>query len=162
MISRDRLLEILDYSAETGEFRWRVSGHSRVAGALVGSPTNHGYLTVRVDYRPYYCHRLAWFYVHGRWPAGQIDHVNCNGHDNRIANLREATQTQNNGNLRRRKDNKSGFKGVSWDKRLRCWVAQVHYQGRHYHLGGFDTPEAAQAAYAAGAARFFGGFARVG
>jgi hypothetical protein len=94
--------------------------------------------------------------MHGVWPADVIDHINGNPLDNRIENLREATQAQNLGNCKKRVDNTSGHKGVAtvWNG---SWRATI--RGRH--LGTFATKEQAQTAYANAAEREFGAFAKV-
>lgn len=87
-----------------------------------------------------------------------VDHKNLNSVDNRRANLRLATSTQNQGNRRVSKNNKSGFKGVS--KAKNKWVATITVNGRRIILGRFKTPEEAHEAYCAGAKEHFGEFAR--
>lgn len=94
-------------------------------------------------------------------PRGfQVDHLNCNGLDNRRANLRVCSQSQNQGNSRRRTDNTSGFKGVSWNKQAGKWQARIRRGGRRVHLGYFTTPEDAHTAYCLAAVEVFGEFAR--
>lgn len=90
-----------------------------------------------------------------------MDHINGNGLDNRrTCNLRFATQSQNNQNRRRHRNNKSGYKGVSWRKARRNWIAVIQIDGKRKHLGGFSTPEAAHEAYCNAAVQFHGEFAR--
>lgn len=95
----------------------------------------------------------------GEWPKKGLDHENTDPSGNRWPNLREATQRQNNGNARRAKHNKSGFKGVYWNKEKSCWTAQIKKE-KSTHLGYFKTPEAAHAAYVKAAQAWFGEFAR--
>jgi len=106
-----------------------------------------GYLQIYIDRRPYLAHRLAWLYVHGEWPgSGYIDHVNGNKLDNRLNNLREATNGQNMQNqVRPHKNNRSGYLGVSRSRDR--YVAQIRKNNKTYHLGVFDTPEDAHARY---------------
>jgi hypothetical protein len=96
----------------------------------------------------------------GAWPPAEIDHVNAHALDNRWANLRSATRTQNNRNTRIRKNNTSGYKGASWDARRQTWVAQITANRRNHRLGDFSTAEAAHAAYCRAAERLHGEFAR--
>ena len=89
-----------------------------------------------------------------------VDHINCNGLDNRRANLRIATNAQNNRNARLRRDNTTGFKGVTLDRHSSKWRARIKYDGRQLDLGLFDSPEDAHHAYCEAALTFFGDFAR--
>lgn len=89
------------------------------------------------------------------------DHRNGNGLDNRRANLREATRTENNRNVGQRSDNTSGFKGVSWNKQRQKWVAYIMIDKRQRFLGHYDNPEDAAHAYDAAAREGFGEFAWV-
>lgn len=159
-LTPDRLKELLSYDAESGVFTWISSrGNYVKAGRIAGSinPT-HGYLGISVDGRVYRAHRLAWLYVHGRWPVDQIDHIDGDKLNNRIANLREATATQQQHNRGLSKRNKSGFKGVYWKRDVRKWHAQIRIAGRIKHLGDFTDLEDAAAAYAAEAAIHHGEF----
>ena len=122
---------------------------------MVAGCKSRGYIVVRVDLVLHQAHRLAWLYVHGSWPVDQIDHINCDPSDNRICNLREATPAQNQANTRSYA--KSGFKGVR--KNFSKWNAYIG--GRTFkHLGSFDTPEEANAAYLTAARARSGEFAR--
>ena len=89
-----------------------------------------------------------------------VDHINGDGLDNRRANLRLATNAENMWNMRRPARNTSGYKGVSWNKRISKWKAQIQVKGKIMHLGSFDDPQKAHAAYCDAAARHFGEYAR--
>jgi hypothetical protein len=98
----------------------------------------------------------------GRWPYGELDHINGEKADNRFANLREATHSQNCHNIRRRpKTNTTGFKGVTYFARCRTFRAKIHVDGRYLSLGYFATAEEAHAAYCAAATEHFGEFASI-
>jgi HNH endonuclease len=162
-LTADRLRQLLSYDPETGIFRWRVQPNSRVpVGAVAGCVESSGYRRIRIDGRLYLAHRLAWLYVHGECPAGEIDHINGVKDDNRIVNLRPATDAQNRWNIDRHKNNKSGFKGVARDSRrlARPWKAGITVNGRRIRLGQFRTAEEASAAYEAAAREHHGPFAR--
>ena len=147
----------LDYNPLTGIFTWRVKVNSRAkAGAVAGSQSR-GYWVIRVAGKLHGAHRLAWFFVYGEWPK-QIDHINGIQSDNRIANLRLATNAQNAQNSRCR--NRAGFKGVSPKKGK--WRATIKHDGRSIQIGTFASPEEAHAAYVAASRRLFGEFARNG
>lgn len=119
-----------------------------------GSKSGPGYLQTRVDGENHYMYRLIWEHVYGPIPDGQeIDHINGVRDDNRIANLRLVTRSQNLQNMHSAKGNsKSGVKGVCWDARGCRWSAYINHLGRKFHLGLFPTIEEAQAAYAGAAA----------
>lgn len=155
----EQLREALEYDPRTGVFLWRrsISG-PRKAGDEAGSLNARGRRYIGVNGKLYCAHRLAWFYAHGVWPACDIDHENGNPDDNRLANLRLATRSQNNANSKVRRDNASGFKGVQ--KRRNKWLAYLTANGKQVYLGYHSTPEAAHAAYVAEAARRHGEFAR--
>lgn len=166
-----RLQELLDYDPETGVMRWRVDRHpgmgtrnlaGHVAGTVRGKGTHNPYVMVWIDGKLYRAHRLAWLFVYGAWPIENIDHVNGDGCDNRIANLRECDQQQNNGNHKRlNRKNTSGYRGVSWRADKGKWKAYINRQNRQCHLGYFETAEAAYEAYKAAAVAHFGDFARL-
>lgn len=162
-LTAERLREILHYDPETGLFTWcahTTPRHRTTGGQIAGRRQSRGYIQITIDGRCYVAHRLAWFYITGSWPAAEIDHINGIRDDNRFVNLREATRAQNMANSRRLHSNTSGFKGVSFDKRDGRWRAYIRGNQRRHHLGSFDTPEEAHAAYCAAAAELFGEFAR--
>lgn len=143
-----RLRELLHYDSGTGIFVWRVSKGGVRAGNLAGTKNRDGYLKIQVDGLSCLAHRLAWLYVYGRWPEGLIDHINGIKLDNRIANLREATSSENQQNTRQANiNNRFGFLGVSWNKRNNHWQARIKVNGAHKHVGCFDSAEEAYAAY---------------
>ncbi len=90
----------------------------------------------------------------------EVDHRNGNGLDNRRFNLREATHAQNMRNQKLNRNNKSGFKGVSYKRSHRKWRACISMHGKTIELGYHDTPEIAYTAYCAGATKYHGEFAR--
>ena len=102
---------------------------------------------------------VAWFYVYGRWPRDEIDHINRIRSDNRIVNLREATHHQNTCNGPPRRTSKSGLIGVSWDSGTGQWRAHITVAGRTRHLGRFDSITEATVARQAAARAQFGDFA---
>lgn len=132
-----------------------VTTHGIVARARKGN----GYIGLNVGNRSYYAHRVAWMFVHGRWPASDIDHINRDKSDNRIANLREATRSENQRNHPLSVTNTSGHKGVRMNKRRGVWVAYIRINTKQTHLGSFASLGDAVAARRKAEADHFGEFA---
>lgn len=153
-INAEKIRMLLRYDPQTGIFTWRVRAKGKRAGSA-----NDRYRWIKVAGRRYLEHRLAWFYVTGEWPANTIDHVDGNPLNNRFANLREATQQQQNFNSRGRWLS-LWPKGVTFDRRRGRFRAQLTLNGKNFHLGMFDTPEEANAAYLAKAQELHGKFFR--
>ena len=117
-----------------------------MAGSVSNCKNVKGYVQIMIDYKNYTAHRLAWLYVHGRWPYEQIDHINRIKNDNRIVNLREATNSENQINIQTRSHNTSGVTGVMRDSKSNKWVAQIIRDKKRHYLGRYDlVHEAAQA-----------------
>lgn len=160
MITQSQLKEILHYDPETGQFTWRVATRGRIkAGGIAGSNNGSGYIRITVDNNQYFAHRLAWFWMTGSWPIGNIDHRDRDRANNAWGNLREATQSQNMANTTTQRTNSLGLKGVYLVSPGR-YRAQIRVQGKNHNLGRFDTPEEAHAAYVTAAKKYHGEFAR--
>jgi hypothetical protein len=158
-----RLKELLDYDPATGIFRWRkaTSKFSRVTlGVIAGALSPAGYRHIKIDGRVYQGHRLAWQYVYGEGPDGDLDHKDRNRDNNSIANLRLANDSQNQANSHHHVRNSSGFKGVCWNKKSCKWQSGIKRNGRSLHLGLFETAEEAHAVYMKKATELYGEFAR--
>lgn len=148
ILQADRLRELLHYDPDTGIFRWLVASANRIKiNSVAGTKSSKGYLRIQIDRKIYPAHRLAWVYVYGAWPKGFIDHINRDRADNRLCNLRDATASENMRNCGVRKNNTSGYKGVSYWAHKKLWAAQIRLNNKNTLLGMFDTPEAAAAAY---------------
>lgn len=159
-LTADELKEVLSYDPDTGVFCNRVRRSTNAApGSIAGGMRVGGYERISIQGRRYYSHRLAWLYVYGRWPDGEIDHANGIRNDNRICNLRVASRSQNLQNQRIRDANTSGYKGVSLCKIKSKWKSQIGINGKMVWLGWFETAEAAHAAYVKAAHRLHGEFA---
>jgi len=159
-LTQARLKEVLDYDPDTGVFIWKERISIRITVGSVAGWLQSGYLRTRIDGVFYYQHRLAWLWVHGVWPPEQIDHKDMNRENNRIANLRLATKSQNGANARVRSHSKNGLKGIIWDKQRGRWRARIRHDGRVFHLGDFHTALEAHNAYVSKAQELFGDFAR--
>jgi hypothetical protein len=163
-LTAERLRELLHYDPETGVWTWRKLPikNQLKPGGRAGTADSGGYVQIRIDGPKYGAARLAWLYMRGCWPEAEIDHKDGNRSNNRWSNLREASHSENQWNMSRRRDNTSGFKGVNWHKGERKWHARIMLHGRHIHLGSFDSAEVAYEAYKAKALELFGEFARLG
>ena len=159
LISAERLRELLRYDPGTGDFTCLVDRGKAKIGTVAGTINPEGYVIIEIDHRSYRAHRLAWLYMTGEWPKGQVDHRDGSRAYNAWSNLREATQTQQNGNRGVDRRNTSGLKGVSWHKHSQRWRATILFEGRCRHLGYFDEKAVAHEAYCTAARQLFGEFA---
>lgn len=126
---------LFSYNPDTGVIIRKVALSNRVkAGEPLGN-NRGGYLTFGYNRKMYKCHRLAWLMHYGYWPEQNIDHINRNGTDNRIKNLREASQQCNVRNSKTPCDNKTGVKGVSWSKSKRKWRPRIAIMRKERFLG---------------------------
>lgn len=157
------LRKLLEYEPETGLLFWKARGENsqwdgRFAGKEAFTTTlKSGYRFGRIYYAGFYAHRVAWAIYYDAWPVFQIDHLNGIRSDNRIENLRSATQSENSKNSAIPSHNTSGVVGVSWDKKAKKWASHIGVytpdyitrsghkrNSRKLHLGYFDTLEDAK------------------
>ena len=147
MLVYERLIELLDFDPKEGVFYWKkknVSSNGR-KGNVAGSEIR-GYRYLGLDGGRYLAHRVAWFYVYKVWPQYLLDHVDGDGLNNKISNLRDVPPTVNSQNMRwAHRDSQTGLLGVRlmgsrWQARIRVW-------GKEMYLGTFGTPEEAHEAY---------------
>ena len=145
MFTQKELKRVLRYDPETGEFTWKVSKGTAHAGSVAGHLHSDGYTHIGINGKIYKAHRLAWLYVHGKWPKDQIDHINHVRNDNRISNLREASNKDNGLNQKLHKTNSSGVSGV-YPHTPGRWKSSIMKNGKLKHLGHFDSFKEAVAA----------------
>lgn len=161
-LTQEYLKSILHYNPETGIFTWIANkGYKAKIGVKAGYVKDTGYVEFKLDNKLQYAHRLAFLYMIGRFPINQVDHMNMIRNDNRWCNLREATVSNNHGNINKHLDNTSGYKGVWWSKQREKWIAQIMIKGVRYNLGSFNTVEEAKKAYDKTAKDLFKDFARL-
>lgn len=159
------LYSTFSYDPDTGEFQWlrNVGQRGRIgepAGGVWSDKSGKSYVVLTLNRQRYPAHCVAHLFMTGRWPAGEIDHRDGNGLNNRWLNLREGTKSQNQANARRRRDNSSGYKGVSLHAASGKFCARIQCRGRRINLGLYETPQEAHAAYVHAANSLFGEFAR--
>ena len=134
-----RLLEVLLYDPDTGIFTSRVTRGGLVPGDTAGALHSLGYIFLSIDNNTYTAHRLAWFYCFESWPLHFIDHIDRNRSNNKLDNLREATRMDNGCNMSIRKDNSTGYKGVSYNKSRNNYVARLTVHGVKLYIGSYKT-----------------------
>jgi hypothetical protein len=160
MITQSELKQVLEYNPETGLFTWKKTVNTRaVIGSIAGWNINEGYIQISIYGKKYRAHRLAYLYMTGNFPENFIDHINHIKDDNRWTNLRDATNSQNQVNRLKLKNNTSGYKGVCWHKHHKKWSAQIMYMNKNIHLGKYTTPQEAYEAYKKKAIELYGEFA---
>ena len=146
------ILDRLEIDCVSGEICWarRPNGgrgsnmfNTKYAGKIAGSTNGHGYLAIQVYGVKYLSHRLILAKHLGEWPPYQVDHINGVKTDNRIANLRVVTQSENAKNRRLPSNNTSGVMGVGFRPDQNAWSAHISQDGKRVHLGSFKTMQEA-------------------
>jgi hypothetical protein len=155
-----RVRELLKYDPETGVFTWRVRVSNRRAGSAAGTLRPDGYLNISIDGQTSLAHRLAWFYMTGKWPQEIVDHRDRNKANNAFENLRDTSYQFNNQNsTTSRAHSKSGLMGVS-EKENGKFFARIKLANRKvFYIGTFDTADEAAKAYMAEKMKAHEGFA---
>jgi hypothetical protein len=146
ILTREKLQQVLHYDKDSGEFTWLTTSNRKKAGERAGTAVPHGYRKIQVYNKIYYEHRLAWLYVYGEFPQDVVDHIDGNGLNNKIANLRSVSRSDNMRNqIRPQKNNKLKVLGVTQTKSGK-FRAQI-FDEKVKVLGVFDTVEEASQAY---------------
>ena len=152
-LDADYLRERLSYNPETGLLHWKYnpkmpqSWNTQWALKEAFTYVSGGrYRQGAIDGVNHHAHRIAWAMFYGEWPTGVVDHINGDGTDNRIENLRMGTVSDNAKNAKRSIANSSGATGVTYVKRRGKWQAQIVHRGRCNFLGYFDDVNEAIAA----------------
>lgn len=157
--SADWLAVRLDYDPESGALTWRHrpiedfpneqtqrAWNGKNAGKAAGTVSRYGYITINFRGSRYRAHRLVWLMSYRTWPVGEIDHINGNGGDNRLANLRDVSHAANAQNRRTaRSDSSTGVPGVFREGKR--WRARIWVEGKPRNLGTYECPELARHAY---------------
>lgn len=132
---------LFSYDPDTGAIYWIAKGKGMIKKKAAGTLLHSGYLGICIGPKRWQAHRIAWALHYGKWPENQIDHINGIKTDNRICNLREATNSQNGKNLGLSKANKSGVKGVSFETYTQRWKASIKVESKTISLGRFNSIE---------------------
>lgn len=143
MITPEKVKELFDY--RDGALFWKKADRARKMGVRAGSGDKYRRITIMKT--PYMESHLVWLYHHGKLPKNQIDHINGVTDDNRVENLRECNQSENNQNRIPPKNNKSGQMGAHWSSHKKRWCARIQVNGKRVHLGYFRELQDAVTAY---------------
>jgi hypothetical protein len=154
--TKERLEELFEY--KDGHLIYKRTIGRAVKGMTVGWVEGNGYRCTNVDGTRYRMHRIIYQMHHG-WCPEFIDHIDHDKQNNKIENLRPATQQQNARNKPLGRKNTSGFKGVCWDKCNNKFKADIRINGKSKHLGYFDDPKEAAESYKEASKRYHGDFA---
>lgn len=144
-MNTNTLNELFTYNPETGLIYWKAKGKGRIKKKEAGTLLHSGYIGICIGNRRVQAHRIAWTLFHGTKPKNQIDHINGIKTDNKIKNLREASNSQNGKNLKLSKANKSGIKGVCFEKYTNLYKAYIRVDGKMLSLGRYKTLQEAEA-----------------
>lgn len=161
MITQKELKQLVDY--RDGNLYWRVQkGRSKIGDKLGCKQKNTRrsnifYVFTRIDQVNYRLHRLIWLWHYGYLPA-YVDHINGDGSDNRIENLRACSQVENSRNAKLSKANTSGYKNVS--KQKNKWLVQLNLNGKNQRVGLFVDIELAALVAQEARNKYFGDFAK--
>jgi len=146
-LTQDILKDVIEYDYTSGKFFWKecTSASMRIGqeAGTIKRNRKASYKVIRIDTFGFYAHRLAWFYMTGKWPE-QIDHINGDGLDNRWCNLREADNSKNSFNIPAMSGNKSGHKNVYYNKKSGNWVVAVTANYTVVHREEYETLEEAK------------------
>lgn len=161
-LSLKELKNRLFYNPKTGIFIWlpyfNAKNSNKEAGII--HPNGYKYIHIR-PYGQYRAHRLAWFYMTGKWPKNQIDHKNRIKSDNKFSNLREANNSQQQANTKISVKNKLGIRGVCKTSNGKAWRATIWMNGKSKHLGTYKTIKEAEFIYNKNAKKYFGEFLKI-
>ena len=152
MVTQERLKELFDY--QDGTFIRRKNGMS-----IVANFGNKRYLRVYVDNKPYSLHRMIYLWHHGHLPK-TLDHIDGDRANNKIENLREATQQQNCLNRKHHSNSKSPYKNVYWHQAMNKWTVVMQVDGSRKQLGYYDNVELADLIAMEARNKFQGQFGR--
>jgi hypothetical protein len=168
------LAQVLRYEPETGKLFWRKRHadtfksfkaakrwNTRYSGKeAFTSFSSGGYMKGFVFSVAFKAHRVIWAIQTSSWPASDVDHINGERADNRWANLRLATRSENLKNAKSRQGASSSYLGVYRDKRRQKWCARITASGKRICLGSFSCEAEAARTYDAAARIYHGDFAR--
>lgn len=119
------LTEIFTYEPNTGHIRFKISRGNRKSGDIAGNLRSDGYIRINCNGATYYNHVLAWYLYYGEWPRMEIDHKNRIRNDNKIDNLRLATDKMQRENTNRPEPKYGKY---IWKKEHKRWHRKRPWQ----------------------------------
>jgi hypothetical protein len=155
MLTLELVNKYLTYNKETGNLYQSKKRPKIKVGSIAGGINATGYRYIQLEGRKYPAHHIIWLIETGNLPKKILDHIDGNPLNNHISNLREATIKQNNENRKAQRNNKTGYKGVSFNNRLQKYVAQIQHNYKPIYIGIYKTPHEAHLAYETKAKELF-------
>ncbi len=153
MLTYEQVKRYFSYDPKTGIVTWTENVHNKSnsrPGDKAGGMMPIGYIgtafRIGGEKKFAYMHRIAWMLTHKKWPEGQIDHINGNRADNRLENLRDVPLGTNRKNMKKPKNNTSGYMGIGWDKGRNKWNVKIGVNGKTVNIGRFKELDEAIAA----------------
>ncbi|QDP58349.1 MAG: hypothetical protein Unbinned664contig1000_30 [Prokaryotic dsDNA virus sp.] len=159
LLTVDRLKVVVNYDPLTGVFTRKLKSNRAEPGKVQGIDNGCGHITISIDNKKYYAHRLAWLWMTGEWPDFEIDHKDRVKSNNAWSNLRRSSRSGNMCNQGPIKTNTSGLKGVSWSRLAGKWKVKITKGLKEHYLGLFDDLSEAGRAYDKAALKLHGEFA---
>lgn len=152
IISKDQLCKYVTYDPETGVFyhkvrsidmfssernmkKWNTRYALKIAGRKRTHKNGKSYWYITINDKEYLAHRMVWLYVYGELPSGHIDHIDGNGVNNTIRNLRDVDALTNAKNSRLYKTSKTGVNGVTIHSQNGKYVSKICANNKTYSLG---------------------------
>jgi hypothetical protein len=147
MLTLELVNKYLTYDKETGNLYQSKKRPKIQVGSIAGGINGKGYRYIQLEGKKYPAHHIIWLIETGSLPKKILDHIDGNPLNNHFSNLREASVKQNNENRKAQRNNKTGYKGVSFNKRLQKYVAQIQHNYRAIYIGIYKTADDAHIAY---------------
>ena len=160
IITQDYVKQLFEY--RDGNLYWKNSPARNVRpGSIAGYMQSEGYRSVKINNKQFKAHRIIFLMFYG-WLPEKVDHKDGDTLNNKIENLRFATSSENSFNAKKRADNKSGVKGVYWNKECKRWAVQISINNKHKYFGLYKDLELADLVAQEARDKYHGAFANHG
>lgn len=155
----DYILTLVDVDILSGSVTNKFDRHKNKKGEIAGYIASNGYYSMTISYnrKAYYIghHRIVFYKANGSVPD-IIDHKDRNKANNNYKNLRSVSSLENSQNRTMAKNNRTGFTGVFYDKRMKKYKSQITFNGKQIHLGVFDCKYEAYKSRVVAEGKYFG------